>query len=199
VYDSVGAGRRVESVEAGGRMNSTVKPPSFEDCRDLYESYLARKPNGRIEPFLRMLYDNGLIDCGTNPRKSELDTRIKIQKFVYFAQACFGLNFDYRHTLYIYGPYSPTLANDYFRIRDIKDVPPGKQGIWEREKEFLDFAENHNDVDWLEISSTLVYLHKAYKVPVEGLIDYAERVKRKFPRQQIEDVRFEIQRAGFIG
>ena len=180
-------------------MSPADKPPTMEECRGLYEAYLARTANAKIEPFLRMLYDNKLIDCGTNPQKSELDTRIKIQKFVYFAQACFGLNFDYRHTLYIYGPYSPTLANDYFRIRDIKDVPSGEPGSWPKEKEFLDFAKEHNGVDWLEIASTLVYLHKVYKVPVGGLIDYAERVKRKFPRPQIEDVCSEMRHTGFIG
>lgn len=192
------ARQRTEATEARANMSPTVKPPSIEEYRDLYKAYLAKKANCRIEPFLRLLYDNKLIDCGANPRESDLKTRIKIQKFVYFAQACFGLDFNYRHTMYIYGPYSPTLANDYFRIRDVKDVPSGEPGSWSKEREFLDFAKRHDDVDWLEIASTLVYLHSAYRVPIDGLIDYAERVKRKFPRPQIEGVCAEIQRAGFI-
>ncbi|MDD9825562.1 MAG: hypothetical protein OXU86_02120 [Thaumarchaeota archaeon] len=194
-----GVGAEASGKKEGGRMSPTVKPPTMEEYRGLYGAYLARTANAKIEPFLRMLYDNKLIDCGTNPQKSELGTRIKIQKFVYFAQACFGLNFDYRHTLYIYGPHSPTLANDYFRIRDIKDVPSGEPGSWPREREFLDFAKEHNDVDWLEIASTLVYLHKVYRVPADGLIDYAERIKRKFPRPQTEGVCSEMRHAGFIG
>ncbi|MDD9814105.1 MAG: hypothetical protein OXU37_07590 [Thaumarchaeota archaeon] len=191
-------GAEASGKKEGGRMSPTVKPPTMEEYRGLYEAYLARTANAKIEPFLRMLYDNKLIDCGTNPQKSELGTRIKIQKFVYFAQACFGLNFDYRHTLYIYGPYSPTLANDYFCIQDIKDVPPGKPGSWSREGEFLGFAKRHNDVDWLEIASTLVYLRKRRGVPLDDLVESAERIKYKFPHGRIKAACAELQRAGLI-
>lgn len=169
-----------------------------EEYRGAYEACRSKKASVGIEPFLRLLYDNGLIDCGGNPRASDLKTRIKIQKFVYFAQSCFGMSFDYRHTLYIYGPYSPTLANDYFRIRDIKDVPPGEPDSWARVEEFLDFAKGHNDVDWLEIASTLLYLHKTRGVAAERLAESAERIKYKFQASQIRGVCKELQRAGFV-
>jgi len=170
-----------------------------EEYRGAYEAYLSKKPSSKIEPFLRLLYDNELIDCGGNPLNAEERTRTKIQKFVYFAQTCFGLDFGYRHTLYIYGPHSPTLANDYFRVRDIKDVPSGEPDSWPREGEFLDFAKSHNDADWLEIAGTLVYLRRVYKVPIGGLIDYADRIRYKFPEAQIKGVCEYLQDSGFVG
>lgn len=175
------------------------KPPGLKgEYRDLYEARLAKKANSEIEPFLRLLYDNGLIDCGANPRASDLKTRIKIQKFVYFAQECFGLNFDYRHTMYIYGPYSPTLANDYFRIRDIKDVPPSRHGSWSGEEDFLEFAKKHDGVDWLEIASTLVYLQRRWKVPAGELVESAARIKYRVLPGQIKNIVSELQSAGFV-
>lgn len=192
-------GASAGSTKEGVRDIPEIRPfADREEIRALYEECLAKKADVRIEPFLRLLYDNKLIDCGGNPQAAAKKTQIKIQKFVYFAQTCFGLGFDYRHTLYIYGPHSPTLTNDYFRIRDIKDIPSGKPGSWPGEGEFLDFAKSHNDVDWLEIASTLVYLYKSRRVPIDELIESAERVKRKFPRAQIENVRSELRGGEFF-
>jgi len=190
---------RRAGVEEGARGISEIRPfATREDCRALYEECLAKKADVRIEPFLRLLYDNRLIDCDGNPQTAAKKTQIKIQKFVYIAQACFGLNFDYRHTLYIYGPHSPTLTNDYHRIRDIRDVPPGRPGSWPGEGEFLDFAKKHDDVDWLEIASTLLYLRKAWEVPMDEVIESAERIKYKFSSKRIKGVLAELQHASLI-
>ncbi len=189
-----------KDITAKHRSPDTATRPTAIDksYQGLYDEYLARKADIRIGPFLKLLYSNNLIDCGTNPRKSKLETRIKIQKFTYFAQRCFGLEFRYLHTLYIYGPYSPELANDYYRIQDIKDTPDGGLKDWIEKEQFLEFAKQHNDVGWLEVASTLVYLHKNDSVPVKDLIGHAGRIKYKFPKSQIEKICDELQKARFF-
>jgi len=186
-------------VGASGSRDPAAVPTAIkEEYRDFDDACLTQKADSRIEPFLRLLYDNGLIDCGGNPREAEEKTQLKIQHFVYFAQACFGLGFDYRHTLYTHGPHSPTLTNDYHRIRDIRDMSPGRPGGWPEEGKFLDFAKAHNDVDWLEIAGTLVYLRKAYGIPIDDLIECADRIRYKFPEAQIKGVCKYLQDVGFV-
>jgi len=125
------------SAPAGALTNPAPRQSAIkEEYRGAYEACRSKKANVGIEPFLRLLYDNGLIDCGGNPRASDLKTRIKIQKFVYFAQSCFGMSFGYRHTLYIYGPYSPTLANDYFASGTSKTCHPGSPTAGQEWKNF---------------------------------------------------------------
>lgn len=147
---------------------------------------------------MRLRRVNGLIECGTNPRESKLDTRIKIQKFVYFAQKRFGLRFRYRHTRYIYGPYSPELSTDYYRISDMDDIPGGGLDDWGEREKFLDFARFHNDAEWPEIGSTLLYIHSEAPLLMGRLIFRAKRVKRKYSRERIMEVCNELVGLGFI-
>ena len=177
---------------------SSMPPAVNEEFQDLYKECLAKKANANIEPFLKMLYDNGLIDCETNPRKAKLETRIKIQKFAYLAQECFGLNFHYTHMLYIYGPYSVELANDYYRIQDIRDIPTSDSELWPGKEAFLEFAKQHNDVEWLEIAGVLAYLHNNDRVPVKDLVRYAEIMTYKFSRSYIEEALGALQVAGLF-
>ncbi len=162
------------------------------------QKYLNRKADCQIEPFLKMLRVHDLIECDANPRKAKLKTRIKIQKFVYFAQKCFGLEFRYRHKLYIYGPYSSELATDYFRIKDIANIPDGGLDDWNRRDEFLEFAKTYNDETWLEIGGTLVYLYKSGHKSKERLIKNAHVVKRKYSKEHIESVCSDLQSAELI-
>ncbi len=166
---------------------------------DLLASLRDMKVDCNIEPFLRMLWDHGLIDCSTNPNDSTLDTRIKVQKFVYFAQKYFGLQFRYRHTMYLYGPYSTRLASDYFQIRNIGDVPSGGPEGWSRQAEFLDFAKNHNDVKWLEIASTLA--HSRFHDNVNGadnLVKRVQAIKLNFSKEYVVRVHGELVQMGFL-
>ena len=158
------------------------------------------KANENIEPFLRMLWDHDLIDCNTNPNDSTLKTRIKIQKFVYFAQKYFGLEFCYRHTMYLYGPYSTKLAGDYFRIRSIHDIPRGGLKSWGKKNEFLNFAKNHNNVKWLEIASTSAY--SRFDDHVDGsdnLVKRVQALKLNFSKEYIVRVHDELVQMGFLG
>lgn len=47
----------------------------------------------------------------------DIHNRIKAQKLVYFGKEL-GLPLDYDFNLYLYGPYSSALADDYFRMSE---------------------------------------------------------------------------------
>ena len=53
------------------------------------------------------------LDCGGVETFSQ---RLRSQKIQYFAQV-FGISPTYRFNLYLWGPYSPDLANDLFEIK----------------------------------------------------------------------------------
>ncbi len=174
-----------------------------QESKRFSENARARRKNAKaddnIEPFLRMLWDHNLIDCNTNPNDATLETRIKIEKFVYFAQECFGLQCRYRHIRYLYGPFSARLSADYFRIRNIWDVPSGGPKGWSRQAEFLDFAKNHNDVKWLEIASTLAYSRFDDHVDgADNLVKRVQKIKRNFPKEFVVKVHDELVQMGFL-
>ncbi|MDD9825225.1 MAG: hypothetical protein OXU86_00355 [Thaumarchaeota archaeon] len=158
-----------------------------------------KEADGNIAPFLRLLCDHGLINCKTNPNDSTLDTRIKAQKLVYMAQCRFGLEFRYSHSLHLHGPYSIGLANDYFRIRDICDMPSGGLEGWAKKEDFLKFAKGHNDVRWLEIATTLIFTLEAYMKGSRGrLLERVQEIKRDFSKEYVEQVYADLVSSGLI-
>ena len=166
---------------------------------ELGAQYGDREADGNIAPFLRMLWDHGLIDCSTNPMDSTLDTRIKVQKLVYLAQRRFGLEFRYSHSLYIYGPYSAGLANDYFRIRDICDTPRGGLEEWGKRGDFLAFASGHKDVKWLEIASTMIFVRDVNGVTSrDELLEHVQLIKHECLMRRITQVYDDLIGSGLL-
>jgi len=178
-------------------------PPSPEPPGLAHDKLVARwgdkKPDGNTATFLKLLCDNRLIDCKTNPNNSTLKDRIKAQKLVYFAQRRFGLKFRYSHSMYLYGPYSVGLANDYFRIGNIHDAPSGGPDGWIKKDDFLEFARSHNDVKWLEIASTMVFTHDVYlEGKRDGLVERVQGIKRGFPKEYVAQVHDDLVKAGLL-
>ncbi len=81
-----------------------------------------------------------------------LENRIKAQKFVYFGKK-FGLPLDYDFDLYLYGPYSSKLADDYYNMTK-KEWYEGFLNIPEEKKRVLLYLKGLNALD-LEIAATL--------------------------------------------
>lgn len=96
--------------------------------------------------------------------------RLKTQKIQYFAQL-FGVSLNYRYNLYLYGPYSPELANDLYKIRDQKLKPQAIDFIPEELKiRFSDLAGFIKELDnnrKLEVTVTLHWLIEVAKLPLE--------------------------------
>lgn len=93
---------------------------------------------------------------------STLNKRILCQKMVYFANR-FDISPHYCFNLYIYGPYSPNLANDLFELSDyFKNIPPVEFIAKETDDKFTKLnnlvnAVNKNEQK-LEVLATLDFL-----------------------------------------
>ena len=100
----------------------------------------------------------------------EFDDRLKLQKLVYFAREC-GLDAPYNYNIYRYGPYSPSLAEDYYEIASRGNRRVGAAGL--DTSKFEEIVGNRGN-RWLEIAATI---HK---------------IKRKFERTKSSDVRTKV-------
>lgn len=81
----------------------------------------------------------------------EFDDRLKMQKLVYFARE-FGLDVPYNYNIYRYGPYSPSLADDYYNLSNSGSPKEGAKGIATTEFEEL---VNNRENGWLEVAATI--------------------------------------------
>jgi uncharacterized protein YwgA len=83
--------------------------------------------------------------------------RIRMQKYVKLAEA-FGFDHPYEYGLYIHGPYSPSLANDYYSDpfkRWHKGDPPE---LTDFDAEAFGELVNDKDHGWLEVAATIKFL-----------------------------------------
>ena len=85
--------------------------------------------------------------------RNDFNFRLKVQKFVYIAKY-FGWNHSYKYILYIRGPYSSALADEYYN-EDILKYPPLKIDGFDC-KSFNEFV-NGKSIQYLESSSTILY------------------------------------------
>ena len=118
------------------------------------------KDNGLLAPFIGMLKDKKLVnfDVIRNDDDAGLEARIRLQKCVFIAKQ-FGLEMGYEYNMYKYGPYSPGLASEYYRLAwDPKAY--GKEVHNELPKRFMrdNFlnAVTKRDAKWLEVASTMI-------------------------------------------
>lgn len=156
-----------------------------------------------ITQFLRWMSDEGLInpDDITKDNPDGFHTRFRIQKCMFVAQHL-GLYAGYEYTKYRYGPYSPSLADDYY------DFAEGKPDT-SKEFDFANFAKittcrdimKHHDNDWLEIATILIHSSTS-KTDRDSLIEYVEYIKYSYPKKYIESVfddLLEMKLAGEVG
>jgi len=83
--------------------------------------------------------------------------RLKLQKYVFLAKH-FGFNHNYHYNLYIRGPYSSDLADDYYNVSN--------EGIFQNdslniENGFFDLIEGKT-IEWLESATTMLSLFEDY-------------------------------------
>ncbi|MXY61635.1 MAG: hypothetical protein F4Y82_05955 [Cenarchaeum sp. SB0665_bin_23] len=138
-----------------------------------------------IAQFLRWMSDEGLVNLD-DITKNNLDgfhTRFRIQKCMFIAQHL-GLDAGYSYNRYKHGPYSPTLAKDYYGFAN-------KKADVDKEFDFSEAAACHDmmkhDNDWLEIGTTLIHASKGHN-SIDPLIEYVECIKYPYSRKYIESV-----------
>ena len=97
------------------------------------------------------------LGCGD---VNTFEQRLKSQKTQYFAQL-FGVSLRYSYNLYLNGPYSPTLAQDLYHIKEFKMKPMLEEFIPEElEQRFKDLKTFMGDMTarQLELSATYHWL-----------------------------------------
>lgn len=74
-----------------------------------------------LPSFIQELEDRGLLEFDIlNDDEHSFTNRFMIQKYVYLARY-FGLDMDYYLGMYLHGPYSKGLADDYYELAKLKD------------------------------------------------------------------------------
>lgn len=143
------------------------------------------------------MVDFGLVAEDTN---AGFDTRFRIQKYVFLAQHL-GLDTKYRHSRYRYGPYSPKLAKEYYRLAEDLDAykteSEGRIPSRFRSDDFLDTVADRDD-EWLEVATTLIDLSPQHDSP-EKLIDHVAWIKNAYPKKYIGSVLDDIRRSPLAG
>lgn len=89
----------------------------------------------------------------TEKIRNDFDFRLKVQKFVYIAKY-FGWKHSYKYSLYIRGPYSSTLADEYYNEDVLKYSPLEIEGF--DFNSFNDFVDGKS-IHYLESASTILY------------------------------------------
>lgn len=143
-----------------------------------------------LESFLKWMEKEGLADPSniTKDDNDGFNTRFRIQKCVFVAQRL-GLDRTYRYNLYLHGPYSPSLSQDYYKAAngEIGDDDGGADLEFDREAVLKIMG---NGDDWLELATTLVDLMEedgSITRPA-SLVKRAAVVKYLYPVEDIEAV-----------
>jgi len=93
---------------------------------------------------------------------NKFDHRLKLQKLVYLAKVIGVPRLEYNFSLYLRGPYSSELADDYYHLTKDFEVSEKEVKVFINDpafKKFVSIVEGKDSL-WLEIASTLIELRK---------------------------------------
>lgn len=153
-----------------------------------------------LEAFIKFLKD----DCGFDFDINSFNHRLMLQKYVLIAKFV-GWNNNYLYNMYIRGPYSSELANDYYGLQgakisdaDYTDILPSFDR--ERFKKII----NDKSIKWLEVGTTLLSLYKNNKSKMDRselirfVIKRAIEIKSNYDPKFIIDVFYELGQYGLL-
>ena len=109
----------------------------------------------RLKKFIDLL--NEYLDFNFNI--DNFNHRLKLQKYVFIGKF-FGFKHSYVYNLYIRGPYSSELANDYYDV--CYDKINSNDQIEVNIVSLAALVKN-KDIDWLESASTMLSLYNSHK------------------------------------
>jgi len=138
-------------------------------------------------------------ELGETLDATSLDSRIKIQKLSYLAQL-FDADFEYDYNMYVHGPYSPALAQDYYdeEFKQTEGNIPGELDF----ANFLDLVEGKSK-QWLELATTIHKLYSNYKgfyaeEELDAKVISAAAEKKNTRESKTEAVYAELSHAGLL-
>lgn len=154
--------------------------------------------NNNLAVYIKALEDSRLLSFNiVGDDDIHFENRIRIQKYVYLAKY-FGLDLGYSHSMYLHGPYSSSLANDYYDL--VPDYVPeyidSTLPTSFKKSEFVDFVRDR-DTAWLEVASTLISLHDSFK-DRECLLNRTVNMKRHVEKEKIAGILSELESKNLI-
>ena len=141
--------------------------------------------------FIKFLHINKLI----NVRDIQCDTddgfenRLKLQKLVYIAQSCFGLELGYSFTIYRFGPYSTMLADHYYDYLETNVIiGDGNIDLPEHfnQGRFINMFSGKNG-RWLELATTLIDSQK-HVSGYDKTVETVSRIKPRYTKDEVVDM-----------
>ena len=121
----------------------------------------------QLASFLKALDANSIMSFD----KRRFNHRLKLQKYVFIARN-FGFITPYNYSLYIHGPYSSNLADDYYHIGSYEDKEAA-----ELDSRFVKLVKNKSEV-WLELATTIIMIKERYEnISYNKLIDLVKTTK----------------------
>jgi len=135
----------------------------------------------------------------------KFEHRLMLQKYVFISKFM-GLNLGYPYSIYLRGPYSSELADDYYKLADhylsyTGDYTEATGSL--DTKKFLEVIEG-KDVKWLEIASTILSVYDRHREIIsgaeleEGVISISCNIKSTIEVEKICRVFEELKESGLI-
>jgi len=126
---------------------------------------------GKLLPFMKFLEREAGFDFDIE----KFEHRLMLQKYVFISKF-FGFNLGYSYSIYLRGPYSPALADDYYKLADFyssydEDYTKELGGL--NTEKFLKVIEG-KEGKWLEIAATILSVYESYRIKYWG----AELIER---------------------
>jgi len=124
---------------------------------------------------------------------NSFDSRLRVQKAVFFLKHLGVKPFtEYEFNMYLRGPYSPALAQDYYRLRGVE---PTSVDLGDR-ADLLRWFMAHRS-DWLEVCTSILSIRERYpKIGDEETYELITFSKPWVERSFFEDVIKELKAKG---
>lgn len=165
--------------------------------RDLYTYNIDRSMHPTLGSFIRSLGNKGLLTFDvTGETEEHFENRLKLQKYVYLA-SYFGLDMDYRYNMYLRGPYSPGLAEDYYTLGSSGFESPLAALPDDFNHDAFMNLVNGKDSAWLEIAATILSLRKSFNDRT-CLLERTVNMKGRFGRDKIETIMRELEQNNLL-
>ena len=131
------------------------------------------------------------------------EDRFMIQKYVYLARY-FGLNMGYGFGMYLHGPYSRRLSDDYYSLAEDEALANacGESLTIDRDLNGLDLSSFFSFVDgrdheWLEAATTLLSLSQHINNR-RRLVERTSNMKEHIPENTIESILKTLENNGLV-
>lgn len=142
----------------------------------------------RLGGFLKALDDENIIRFD----KKYFNHRLKLQKYVFIAES-FGFKTPYSFSLYLHGPYSSKLADDYYAVADFEERTPVAL-----DKRFVKLVKDKSE-EWLELAATIIMIRKRYKsIELDKLVSLVKNAKPYAERENVVEIVNSLQKHGCL-